>query len=134
MSILTSLSTKAFSVIALALLLPSTSVMVWTEYQMLTASRGLDPTHRYALWGLLSMAVGWTAFFVLGPTSAPPRYMRLLDIALLVATGGQLLPVIKAFSTQPTLLIWLMFIWPALTTWFLYAVLQRRMPKHAPTT
>ncbi|WP_062390136.1 hypothetical protein [Pseudomonas abietaniphila] len=126
------LSKPVFYAIALTLLLPSTAVMVGTEYQLLAASRGLDTTHLFALWSLLSLALGWISFYGLSRTTGLPHYARVLDIALLIATAGQLLPILKALSTQPPLEVWLIFIWPTLSTWFFHVVIQRGGLKHAP--
>lgn len=126
------LQKPVFYAIALTLLLPSTAVMVGTEYQLLAASRGLDSTHLFALWSLSSLALGWISFYGLSSTTGLPHYARVLDIALLIATAGQLLPILKALSTQPPLEVWLIFIWPTLSTWFFYVVIQRGGLKHAP--
>jgi|GEM_PF-5741740 len=126
------LSKTVFSLIALALLLPSTAVMVWAEYELLAENRGLDTTHRFTLWGLSSLALGWAAFYGLWRTTGLPPYARLLDIALLIAITGQLLSILNAFSSRPPLAVWLIFIWSVLSTWFLYAVIQCGGLKNAP--
>lgn len=119
------LSKAAFSVIAVALLLPSSLILGWIEFELLSANRGLDATHLFSLWGISSTTLGWVAFWGLLRNTGLPSYARLLDLALLIAIAGQLLPVFRAFSSRPPADAWFMFIWPILGTWFLYAVLQR---------
>jgi hypothetical protein len=129
------LSKKMFSVIALTLLLPSTAVLVWLEYQLLSANRDLtNATHQFALWGLSSLSIGWIAFWGLLRAPGLPPYPRLMDAALMVAIAGQLLPIFRASSAGTSADVWFMFTWPVLTTCFFYAIIKCGGIRHESST